>query len=202
MTLDYDELIKFAEQEIMKQKRSDKLGFTFRNRFIHTKRVVRWAQRIHEVEGGDWEVIHIACLLHDIGWEEKRNHAIVSKELADQYMSALNYNCDKKRKVLEAIGNHNMRENNDGLNIESYIVMDADILDEVGALSILWDAMAEGSKPTATYKSAYERIVSYSERTEERKNRLRTKTGRCFYEERVKFIKKYIEELEYELSII
>lgn len=116
-------------------------------------------------------------------------------------MSELDFDSDKKVKILEAIENHNLRDSSDGLNLESHIVMDADILDEVGALSILWDAMAEALKSEATYMSAYERIIDYSGHIDKSISKLRTEAGRRFYEERVEFIKKYIEELKFELNI-
>ena len=198
MNLDYDELLKFAQENIKLINRP--LAHKFRDRYTHTLRVLKWGERIQAIEGGDLEVIKAACILHDIGWDDVINHAVISKNIAEKYLNDINCDENKKIKILEAIENHNNRQTESQLNIESFIVMDADILDEVGALSIMWDAMAAVSEPDASYKKAYGRIIKYSNQIDERKILLRTKAGKKFYEDKIKFSKFFIKELEQELE--
>ena len=178
MNLDYDELLKFAQENIKLINRP--LAHKFRDRYTHTLRVLKWGEKIQAIEGGDLEVVKAACILHDIGWDDVINHAVISKNIAEKYLNDINYDENKKIKVLEAIENHNNREAECGLNLESFIVMDADILDEVGALSIMWDSMGAACEPDASYKKAYGRIVKYSNEIDERKILLRTKAGKNF----------------------
>ncbi|MBA3061953.1 MAG: HD domain-containing protein, partial [Atribacteria sp.] len=169
-------------------------------RFIHTLRVLKWAERINEIEGGDQEVVRIASIFHDVGWDDEIHHAIVSKSIANDYLLKIDIEEEKKEKILEAIENHSFREDDKPLSLESYIVMDADYLDEVGAISILWDAMAEENKVNMSYKSAYRRIKKYAKSLIEQKNRLKTKTGRKFYKERLGVINTFLNELKFELE--
>lgn len=199
MSFDYTAIMAFAEDKINRSERPKKQSF--RNRFRHTKRVIRWAEKIHKIEGGDLEVIKIACIFHDVGWDNFKNHAIVSKDIANEYLSNIKYDNSKKIKVLEAIEYHNQRDEDIKLNKESLIVMDADILDEVGALSIVWDCMTEGSESNSSYKSAYSRIIKFSNYIKEQRNKLKTRTGKQLYEERIKVIDNFIKELEYELNL-
>lgn len=102
---------------------------------------------------------------------------------------------------MEAIENHNNRESKEKFAIESQIVMDTDILDEVGAISIVWDAMATTYEQDASYNRAYERIKQYTEQIKQRKTLLKTETGLRYYCERIGVIEAFIKDLEYELGI-
>lgn len=172
----------------------------FRDRYSHTLRVLEWAKKIHKAEGGDMDVITCAVYLHDIGWEEGRNHADVSYEKARDFLKAYDIKSRDKEKILEAIKYHNRRDDFKKVSKETQIVMDADLLDEVGALSILWDAMAEGDEDEASYESAIERIKKYSNKLENELDLVVTKAGKEIYKERLKVRERFIEELEFELK--
>lgn len=198
MKTNISEMLKFVNIKIHSNSR--KSPNKFRDRFKHTLRVLKWAERIREIEGGDHEVVRIASIFHDVGWDDEIHHAIVSKNIASDYLSNIEISEVKKEKILEAIEHHSFRDAENPLNLESYIIMDADILDEVGAISILWDAMAEGSEEKSSYRSAYERISRYTKELVARKTELKTDTGRRLYEERLGLIEIYINELAFELE--
>lgn len=198
VNIDYDCLLKFAKENIDLINRPMK--HKFRDRYTHTLRVLKWGERIQKIEGGDLEVVKAACILHDIGWDDFINHAVISRNISEKYLTDINYDEIRKVKVLEAIENHNNRYMQGGLNLESFIIMDADILDEVGAISIIWDAMAAACESDASYKKAYNRIVEYSDKIKERKILLKTAAGNKFYENRLKLIDSFIKELEFELE--
>ena len=199
MEINYDELLNYTKELMTTNSR--KIYYSFRDRYNHTLRVLKWAERLQEIEGGDLEVIRIAAILHDVGWSDEIPHGTVSKQIADEYLSSIKYDSDKKEKILEAIENHSNRENANGLCLESYIIMDADILDEVGAISILWDAMATMYQENPSYKMAYERIKKFTAEIKRKKDRLKTSAGKKFYEERIKFIDQFLNELEFELNL-
>lgn len=199
MTVDLNEIKEFTQNKISNISRP--VRHYFRNRYSHTLRVLKWAERIHEFEGGDLEVIKIASILHDIGWEDGENHAITSRNIANDYLKSIQYDVNKLPLILEAIESHNSRMTDKKLHIESFILMDADILDEVGALSILWDAMAAALEQVASYKKAYERIIEYTNQIKQRVTLLRTETGLRFYHERIKVIDHFLDNLEYELGV-
>ena len=195
--MDNEKLLNFIKDELSNNGRNNR--YHFRDRYKHTLRVLKWAKRLHKIEGGNLEIIRIAILFHDIGWDENLGHNIVSKNIAKNYLEKTNYDPVNIEKILEAIEYHCLRESDKQLNIESYIVMDADILDEVGAVSIIWDAMATMCEDAPSYLKAYERIKKYSSKIKQNKKLLRTETGKKYYNNRVKFIYEFIEELEFEL---
>lgn len=108
------------------------------------------------------------------------------------------YNDEKSALVLEAIENHNLRNDENEVSIESQIIMDADMLDEVGAISIIWDSMASMLDEHKNYYTVHERIKFYLDRMNHLE-RLKTKTGKRYYAERLSVITQFIKELEFEL---
>lgn len=76
--------------------------------------------------------------------------------------------------------------------------MDADILDEVCTLSIIWDAMATMLQENKSYYDVYNRLKFYLNRMDH-PERLKTKTGKRYYTERIQVVKDFIKELEFEL---
>lgn len=197
MSINYNSMMEFARRQIKFSTRTE--WYPFRDRFSHTLRVLNWAERIHKEESGDWEIIKIAGIFHDVGWHETIGHNMVSESIAKEYLTENNYNPDKLELVLEAIRNHNQREADSQVSLESLIIMDADILDEVGAISIIWDSMASSMNNAESYEEVYERIKHYYEKLCNNARLLKTKTGMKFYEKRLKFIAGFIEELEFEL---
>jgi uncharacterized protein len=81
-------------------------------------------------------------------------------------------------------------------------VRDADLLDEVGALTVLWDAMAAGAEEPQSYTITTQRIRAAYERLKARDlYSLETETARQFYRERIDFLGQFITQLEYELGL-
>ncbi|MFW6271321.1 MAG: HD domain-containing protein [Bacillota bacterium] len=196
--MDYQKIMSFVKEKTLNNGR---WNFPFRSRYNHTLRVMKWAERLQKLEGGDIEIIKLACLFHDVGWDEKIEHNILSRDIADKYLSDIKYDSLKKEKVLEAIEYHCLRDEKRPLSIESLVVMDADILDEVGAVTIIWDAMASTYEDQPSYVKAYERIKKYFSGIKEKQSKLKTTTGKKLYIERVKIIDAFIRELEYELFL-
>jgi len=189
----------YAIQQIELNGRPNR--YHFRDRISHTKRVLNWAKRISEIEGGDIEVIEMAVWLHDIGWDHIVNHALVSGKMAKVYLESINYPNDKKVKVLQAVTYHNSRSVDREFNIETAIVRDADMLDEVGATTILWDALSTSYHDQASYEMVYNKSVYFYNHLKNNQNYLITQTGRAFFDERLEVYKQFIKELAYELNL-
>lgn len=83
---------------------------------------------------------------------------------------------------------------------ELIILMEADLLDETGALSIIWDAMNEGSKPDSHYIDTYHHLINYSKR-EINENPMVTPVAKLIWENKKTLIDNFIKELEYDLGI-
>lgn len=194
-----DKARQFAKSEMNAMPNRDRLNRRFRDRFDHTKRVLAWAKRIQEKEGGDWEVIELATWLHDCGYEPDRPHAQVAAEKAENFFQENPY--EKSDQVLNLIRNHSKKEEDIALPVELKVLMDADTLDEKGALAILLDAVSEGMEnPSARYEDIYGRILRYFPEVRREAKRLKTETGKHIFERKIQWMESCMEAIREELG--
>lgn len=197
--MNYAEVIEYVKK--MTEENGRPSNYPFRSRFEHTMRVYRWAIKLQSKLGGDLDVIVLAALLHDIGWDKsgERDHAEVGAELAVEYLDSIGVDADIIRQVGEIIMIHEDKDSDRELSLEAKIVMDADLLDEVGAISIMWDSMATACEDDPTYKKAYYRIKEFYRKNKPKIRRCKTDTARAEWTKRMQLIETYMTQLEKEL---
>jgi uncharacterized protein len=93
----------------------------------------------------------------------------------------------------------NIMENKD-TPIELILLFEADILDETGAMSILWDCMAEGGKDDQSYKNTYKHIKINTMKILNG-NQKKTKKGKEYWENKQELVKHFINELIFDLGL-
>ncbi|MBR1507297.1 MAG: HD domain-containing protein [Eubacterium sp.] len=195
--MNYSEVIDFVKKKTAENNRP--ANYPFRSRFEHTMRVYRWAIRLQAKLGGNLDVIVLAALLHDVGWDEERDHAELSAEIAVEYLDSIGMDPDTITKVGEIIMFHEDKDSERDFSLEAKIVMDADLLDEVGAIEVLWDAMAAAGMEEPSYKKAYYRIKEYYRTNKPKIKRCKTDPARTEYAKRMQLLESYIYQLEREL---
>lgn len=194
-----EEASEEAKRLIINQGRKSQ---PFRNRFEHTMRVLKWADRIHRIEGGDFEIIQFAIFFHDAGWSDTVDHALIGAELAEKYLLGKNVDPLLVDRIVSAARTHNKRdEHQESLPIENLIVMDADLLDEVGVTTLVWDAMATAIEDSPSYIRVIEKDLEYFRKAKEKTIYLKTETGKKFYNERIAVWEMCLSHFRYELSL-
>lgn len=174
----------------------------FRNRFEHTLRVLKWADRIHKMEGGNFQIIALAVLFHDTGWSDTIDHAQVGAELAEKYLLEKGVDPALIDRITSAVRTHNKRlDPQENLPIENLIVMDADLLDELGITTLVWDAMATATEDNPGYVRALEKDLEYYERAKGKTVQFKTKAGLKFYDDRMAIWGRCLSHLQYELGL-
>jgi HD superfamily phosphodiesterase len=175
----------------------------FRDRFEHTKRVLTWAKRIQQLEGGDLEIINLAVLFHDTGWSEEINHAQVSAELAGKFLVENEVAPQVMERVISAVQTHNLRGiPGSDLPLENQIVMDADLLDELGVTTMVWDAMTVAGQPEAGYLKVLEKDRAFYNNAVKRQSEMKTNTGLKLYRERLDTWRMVLDNLAFELGTV
>jgi uncharacterized protein len=182
--------------------------FPFRIRSEHIWRVYNWAKRlvdINEYKNLDTESLLIASLFHDAGYAispNSKEHAENSEIIFRKYSKENNFEKGKEDFIAYLIKNHSNKQlmDNENTSIELIILFEADILDETGTMSILWDCMAEGRKEKQSYINAYEHIKENSMKIING-NPMKTQKGKEYWEKKQKMVKGFIEELAYDLGI-
>ncbi|MBQ9278675.1 MAG: HD domain-containing protein [Lachnospiraceae bacterium] len=195
--MNYSEVIEYVKKMTAENGRPS--NYPFRSRYEHTMRVYRWAIKLQAKLGGDIDIIALAALLHDIGWDSERPHEEVGAELAVDFLDELGVEPEIIKRVGEIIMIHEDKDTEAELSLECKIVMDADLLDEVGAVSVIWDSMATACEDEPSYKKAYYRIKNYYRINKPKIRRCKTDAARAEYTKRMQLLESYINQLEKEL---
>lgn len=195
--MNYADVIEFVRHQIEDNKRPP--NYPFRSRFEHTMRVYRWAIKLQARVGGDLEIISLAALLHDVGWQDGREHGEVGAEIAVNYLDSIGVDPEKIARIGEIIRIHDDKDAEGNFSMECKVVMDADLLDEVGAVSVLWDSMATACEEEANYKKAYYRIKRFYQGNKPKISRCKTEVARLEFDRRMKLLEDFLAQLEREL---
>jgi putative nucleotidyltransferase with HDIG domain len=179
--------------------------YPFRRRFEHCLRCSIWARRIAFAEGADVEIAETSALFHDIGKAvaaPAQNHGEVGAQVCDEYLSSIGYDKSKRAQIVQIVLSHSKHECAGDASLEAAVVSDADLLDETGAIMILWDAMACAGEDAPSYDKACDRIMrAYSKLKVELPDRLFTPTARQIFRERLLLIDTFLKNLMYELGL-
>lgn len=198
MKLTKEAALQFTQESI---KQCQRPNYPFRSRYRHTLRVLMWVERLQKELGGDLDVLTYSAILHDCAWDGKENHAFVSYRAAKEFLSNYDIEDDTRLKILEGVKYHNSNDTL-GLCKETYILMDADELDEVGAVCIMWDTLSEAhTSDIVSYKSVLLRIKKYLPRLHENVIKLHFDYSVNIYKRKLNFMKQFVIEAEEELEV-
>lgn len=178
----------------------------FRKRSEHIRRVFLWAKRLIEGEPFiNQKAVLTAALFHDIGYalsSEDSKHADYSTAICEGYLKENNFDSEFRNLVVYLVKNHSNKElmKTADTPLELILLMEADLLDETGALSIVLDCMTEGSKETQTFEKTYQHILNYSYKAL-RANPMVTGKGKLFWESKQHLMETFIEHLSFDLGL-
>jgi HD superfamily phosphodiesterase len=173
----------------------------FRDKIGHTRRVIAWVERIAPEEGGDLDLLTTCAIFHDLGYTvSPAEHPAVSAVLCDRYLAGHGYDGSyraRARKIIALHGDKSLLVPE--TQRDALILIEADNLDEKGALDVLWDAMAEGARPQSSYEETYRRLLPHLEKR--RRNIMVTPTARRFWDERLAVLECFVQSLALELGL-
>ncbi len=187
-------------------------------RYWHTLSVFKNLQTILDSEGADpetREVAQVAALFHDVDsyTVEHAYHGDRGAETAEKFLAKEDYAVPFIERVKRAIRDHNydydderpveeqvaeiVRDNPP----ESLYVMDADILDKIGASNILAAVMPLGLSDKHAYEAARMLTLWPLERAQFWASALTTATGRGMGAQRLAFYGTFIAQLRDEIAL-
>jgi uncharacterized protein len=207
----YNEIFKYV-QELLKgdDNKATKLDerFPFRIRSEHIWRVFIWANRLIDEENLSTinkNALLIASLFHDIGYAlspHSKSHAENSEIIFREYCKNNFIEKEEEDFIAYLIKNHSNKNLMEFENtpIELILLMEADILDETGAMSIVWDCMAEGMNEEQSYSKAYDHILQKTCKIIN-SNPMKTKTAKEYWKIKQELVKNFIKEYAFDLDV-
>ncbi|MEG2411569.1 HD domain-containing protein [Clostridium sp.] len=179
---------------------------SFRKRSEHIQRVFMWVERL--IEGEDFinkEAVLVSAVFHDVGYALNFNnldHAENSATICEKYLKENTFSTDFINLVTYLVRNHSNKElmTVGDTPLELIVLMEADLLDETGALSVVWDCMVEGSERIQSFKNTYNHIINYSYDTLT-VNPMVTDKGKKFWEDKQQLVKEFAKQLSFDLGL-
>ena len=203
--LNYDEMLEFVLRTL-KQGNAVKPNnpyHGFRSRYLHSYRVYKWMGRIIDDLEVDEEACYTAAIFHDVGYSiEKKNHALYSEMIFRRYAETHGLNKELTDKVSKMIALHSHKEllNKKDTMPELILLMEADLLDEEGALGIAWDLLAKGAKGCNDYNESIEAMRIHSGHILSQSYMV-TPRAKEYWEHKKEFVRGFINELEDDLFL-
>lgn len=205
--MNYDKMLDFVKNtlidgEALKPKNEH---HQFRDRYKHSYRVYLWVERLAEdFPNCDIEALKIASIFHDVGYAcDKENHASCSKTIFLSYAELHNDDFSKELidKVSYLISHHSDKELiKTTNNIELILLLEADLLDEEGAMGILWDLLAKGHKGIDSYEEALDEINKHSIHILDQDYMI-TPLAKKYWEKKKELVKNFVSELKKDLFL-
>ena len=202
----YKDMFNFVEHKLIEGNgiKSTRPYQTFRNRFEHTKRVYGWAKRIiDDLPNVNHEVLLTSAIFHDVGYScGKEDHAENSARIFLEYAKENNFNQEFINQVYYCILNHSHKRFlwEDSSTPELILLLEADLLDEEGAMAITWDLMTVGEMIPTDFKEGYDMLNKYSIRILSQ-DMMVTPKAKALWEEKKQLVKKFLSALKQDLFV-
>ncbi|WP_435360562.1 HD domain-containing protein [Haloarchaeobius sp. DFWS5] len=171
-------------------------------RYNHILNVVDLAVTIARREGADVDVTRVAALFHDIAKldADQEVHAEEGARVARQYLEAQGqFPVSFIDEVCRAIEDHSYQGDLANLPLETRCLIEADILDKVGANGTALMLLRMGYE-ARTHMDASEMVDRVLERGKDAANRIESDAAESIAHQRLKRVKWFREWLEEEVS--
>lgn len=175
----------------------------------HSLRVEKNTQKIRasfdEFSESDIYTLQVAAVFHDIGKAvQSENHGRIGAEIVrdifdnTEYISGCGIN---KERLINIIANHSDKEDENDRDLLSVILKDADVLDQVGAMSILMNGSKHDYNTYEYYKEVLEDLITKElPYCEKEYLRLKTSMAKKIMNDKMKLIKSFIKQLTEEIA--
>jgi len=170
-------------------------------RHNHILNVVDIAEEIADKEGANVDVARVAALFHDIAKldADQDTHATQGAKVTREYLSSHHdYPESFIEQVCSAIENHNYPGDIADLPLETLALIEADLLDKIGANGVTLMLLRMGYE-ARTHLDAAEMVERVHERGIEAAERIRTDTGESIAFQRIKRVRWFSEWLQQEV---
>ena len=175
---------------------------------LHSGRVENYALKIlekapHPLNADEILTLRLAAILHDVArLEGGADHARIGAGIVSEWLSShpeIARQIPDAGHLLELIANHSQKSVNDG-DFASSVLKDADILDEIGAMSIFMTANHLDRTSPFFFEDLSQRLKDFElAYCDKQMQKLQTAAAKEILAEKKKFIEDFIMQLDDEL---
>jgi uncharacterized protein len=176
-------------------------------RFNHILNVVDLAEEIGETEGADIDVVRVAALFHDVAKldAEQDVHAEAGATIARKYLESHGDFPDSfVDRVCRIVENHSYQGSVTDLSVEAQCLIEADILDKVGANGAALMLLRTGYE-SRSHMNAAEMVERVFDRGRDALDRIESDAAESVAHrrmKRVKWLREWLEEEVAEMEIV
>jgi len=173
-------------------------------RHNHILNVVELAEGIAAEEGADVDVTRVAALFHDIAKldADQEVHAEEGARIAREYLESHGeYPASFVDEVCRAVERHSYQGELSDLSLETRSLIEADLLDKVGANGTALMLLRMGYE-SRTHMDAAEMVERVLDRGKDAVDRVESDTAESIAHQRLKRVKWFREWLETEVSAV
>lgn len=199
----YVEDILYSYDRKKGEKSKNKIAY---DRYEHTVRVYKWMIRITNRLRDDCldiESLKIATIFHDVGYgaDGDENHAVMSSAICRDYLERRKYPPEKVDFICYLIEEHSNKKlfHEKSTPIELVVLMEADMLDDTGAMGIILDSWIASQDERATFESVCRHFEKYTYRHMKQMEFV-TAPGRQFWHEKRKLVYEFLRQYKRDLG--
>lgn len=179
--------------------------YNFRSKYEHTLRVLKWCKvLVEDIPMVNQEVLYTAAIFHDVGYgngEDKSLHAEESARIFVEYAKEQNMDIAFAEQVTYLI---KMHSNKELLNVpdempELVLLMEADLLDEEGALRVIWYCATKAIQGADSYFDIWDFIKMGSNKRLD--NPMVTPLAKKLWDQKINLVNQFQEELLKDINI-
>lgn len=172
-------------------------------RHNHILNVVELAEEIAEKEGADVDVTRVAALFHDIAKldADQDVHAEEGARVAREYLEAREYPQSFVDAVCKSVAEHSYQGDLTDLPLETQCLVEADLLDKVGANGTALMLLRMGYE-ARTHMDSAEMVERVLERGRDAAERVQSVTAQGIAHRRLKRVKWFREWIADEVSAV
>ena len=188
-----------------------KLEFGY-SRFEHTKRVLGWSKRLYDrtedKTGLRYEDLMIATIFHDVGRAESAStglmsHAAAGVPITREYLRSHGFPEERTEYICGLVGAHSdkWRMTEPDIDRNLLMLMEADYLDDMGALGIVMDTLiVRARNEKATFYDCFNHFCRYT-LPMQYESPMVTPEGKFFWDEKTEIVKKFVEHIRRDISV-
>lgn len=181
------------------------------SRFDHTKRVMMWVKRLYDMseckDDLNFEDLMIATIFHDVGRNTSVKsdipHAKAGVPITEKYLISHGFSEARTEYICSLVGAHSdkHRMKEPELDKNLLLLMEADLMDDMGALGVVMDCMITVNRnPNAVFADCLDHISRYTLR-QQQENPMVSPAAKMIWDEKTRVVNEFVNALSNDLVL-